>query len=321
MATSKSKLLITGASGYLGQHLLASILSKDNESIQKKYDIFAIYHRSSAFEAAVLASGLSNVHSLDLTDTVAVDNYLQNYGPFDICIHLAALSSPAICENNPDLAKRLNVPISFFQSLRRSSCFVVITSTDQVYDGNKGNPYVEEDTANPVNTYGRTKLELEQWIMDNYQDSIILRSSILLGPKASLSSDAHDTFLHFCHSRRAEPTTYYTDERRSVLAVMDAVRVFEYILWNIDTPGRLPAGIYNMGGPESISRYDMALAVQKYISSSADTLLPVVKGQAAGGVPSPLDITMTSQKLYTAVGFRFMTLQDIIPLTFYQEKA
>jgi dTDP-4-dehydrorhamnose reductase len=324
MATAKKKLLITGASGYLGQHFLSSIFSNDNESIQKNYEMFAIYHRSSAFEAAVQSAGLScHVHSLDLTDAVAVDDYLQKYGPFDICFHLAALSSPAVCESNPDLAKSLNVPIHFLQSLLHLKCFLVVTSTDQVYEGNKGSPYVEEDSPHPVNTYGRTKLELEHWIVANYQDAIILRSSILLGPRAPLSSDAHDTFLHFCYSRREDPTTFFTDERRSVLAVMDAFRVFEYVLMSSicgGSLGRIPPGTYNMGGPDSISRYDMALAVQTFIQSSADTILQVTKGQSGGGVPSPLDITMTSQKLYSVTGFKFKSLQEIVPLTFHQEK-
>jgi dTDP-4-dehydrorhamnose reductase len=159
----------------------------------------------------------------------------------------------------------------FFDALRKHSVKIIALSTDQVYDGTHP-PYRETDSAGPCNVYGQSKLEMEDYMLsinngdddDDDDDSghpprsdvIVLRSSIMLGSKAPiLPSIAHGTFLHFCHSREGVETEFYTDERRSVVAVADVVAVIQWLVANDNVAA---AGTFNLGGPQSVSRLEMA---------------------------------------------------------------
>ena len=304
---SKKKVIITGASGYLGQHVLASLDDTD-------YEIHAVYHKMKAFAEAMKGKSV-HVNSLDLTNSDAIDSYFERYGPFDVCLHLAALSSPRICEQEQETARALNVPTHFLNKLVEQDCLIVATSTDQVYGGTKGLPYTESDSSEPLNVYAQTKVQLEEYLSG--KKAALLRSSILLGPKTPFCGEAHDTFLHFCHSRQGQPTTYFTDEYRSVMAVGDVVKIMNYLILNPDAA----RGIYNMGGPHRISRYDMAQAVQQHFEFSEQDVMAARKvDQAPGAIVSPLDITMSSGKLQALVGFDFSSLADIVKTTFVAKK-
>ena len=223
---------------------------------------------------------------------------------------------------------------------------IIALSTDQVYCGTKNalDDYNEEDGAHPCNHYGRTKLALEKYLQTHRlaDAAICLRSSIMLGPKAPLVP-AHDTFLHFCASRRTTPTTYYTDEIRNVIAVSDVVEIVLRCASLITTAANnsnsnsvvVQPGVYCMGGPMAVNRHDMAVAVLTYLlppvedangnspSSQISTLaMAQRKAEQLPGpttaVAAPLNIAMNSSKLVEAVGMtgKMKSLSEIVALTF-----
>jgi dTDP-4-dehydrorhamnose reductase len=63
------------------------------------------------------------------------------------------------------------------EEAQRLNAVFVHYSTDYVFDGKKGTPYVEEDTPNPLNFYGRSKLEGERMVQEAGGISLILRTS------------------------------------------------------------------------------------------------------------------------------------------------
>jgi dTDP-4-dehydrorhamnose reductase len=292
-SNSKSKVLITGASGYLGHHLLASL-----NTFTAEFDIYGIYNTSSSLKFDDI-----QLSQLDLTDKQQLDSYFTRHGPFDYCLHLAALSTPRVCQAEPDKATAVNVPHYLLQLLGSTTKLIVL-STDQVYGGDKGSPYLETDEPNPLNHYAQTKVWLEQAC----PNAVILRSSIMLGPKVT---GAHDTFLHFVASRDGQETTYFTNECRSVVSVKDVVKILIHFLQHDFQPD-----IYNMGGPLRVSRYDMALAVANHLKMDTKFVVAAEKLPQEGAVPSPLDITMDSNKLQTVVGFQFQDLMDMVKATF-----
>ena len=192
-------------------------------------------------------------------------------------------------------------------------------------------PFIETDVATPCNTYARSKLEMENYLLEKKKDNghlsvALLRSSIILGPRAPFLS-AHDTFLHFCESRGKDPkeTTFYTDERRSVVSVFDVVDTIKWFVANISatrtestcpSPSQNVDGVYNMGGPDSISRYDMAAAVFDHFGYDKNKFLIAAEKKnqpQQAGVASPLDITMNSQKVYDMTGLTsFKSLRDMV---------
>ena len=309
------RILITGVSGYLGQHLLHKLLISST-SDSENYVIHALYRKLEGFEESVrhaIKCPKAKVYfaTFDITNAASISDYVQRHGTFHICIHLAALSSPAICEGDIDQAWALNVPTHLFQALGETP--IVALSTDQVYDGHTP-IYNELDAPNPMNVYGKTKVEMEQHLLLTYPKVVCLRSSIILGKLAPFGK-AHSTFLHFCASQATMETSFYTDEIRNVIAVNDVVAVLEWFCENGIT--EQTRGVYNMGGKTRASRFDMAQITASECGHSSELVAPARKAdQSKGDVPSPLDISMNSTKLENLVGLEFQGLDEIVRATF-----
>lgn len=318
----KRRIVLTGASGFLGQHLLSSFLFSPSH-----FEIFVLFGGSSDKEEfmhaiqSIETPVTTHLQALDLSDAAAAKQWVEAQAPpLDLCLHLAALSSPRLCEEHPERAHATNNPTAFLEALAVARVPTVILSTDQVYDGTTEALYRETDATHPVNTYGQTKVALEHSLAEIFTKHSIphvsLRSSIILGPRAPLS-EAHDTFLHFCEKRGREQqeTTFYTDEIRNVVSVQNVVSVLLYFCRQGISPAA--CGVYNMGGKDQASRYDMAQAVCAHFGYKTDILIAAEKANLPpSGVASPLDISMDSTKLETLTGVQFKGLQDIVKDTF-----
>lgn len=320
------KILITGCSGYLGQHFLYHFLQKS-----KKDEIHAIFSDSKNFEKDVrshpttcsLVERMTNIsfNSVDLTNRVQLDQFFENHKDraFDICFHFAALSSPQHCHKNREKARAINVPRHLFDKLRDTT--LVALSTDQVYCGTKA-PYGDEAEINPVNEYGQTKAEMEDVILSDKsrcKPAICLRSSIILGPHAPYGN-AHSTFLHFCQSRQDQETIFFIDEIRSVVFVGDVVNVLLFFYHAVKSGDiMIPSRAYNMGGPDAVSRMDIARAVAQKLGFSINNWNPAAKSDlnvSEADMNSPLNISMISVELEQFVHFRFYGLDELIARSF-----
>ena len=93
----------------------------------------------------------------------------------ELVLHAAAWTKVDAAESDPDGARRVNVQGT--RSVVELGAPVVYYSSDYVFDGTKGEPYVESDPTSPLGVYGRTKLEGEQEVRDGW----IVRSSWLFG--------------------------------------------------------------------------------------------------------------------------------------------
>jgi dTDP-4-dehydrorhamnose reductase len=316
-------IVVTGASGYLGQHLLQSLLTTPPPSGQAHH-ITALYNRCEGFDVAVqgverAADVTVQTQSLDLTDTEAITSWKASASHIDVCVHTAAISNPRACQEDPDQALAINCPKAFFAALENVP--IIVLSTDQVYDGTKETTlYVESDPTNPVNTYGATKVAMEEYLQKHHASKFVaLRSSIIIGPKAPLVS-AHATFLHFCESRRDEDTTYFTNEYRTVISLVHVLNVIYWWIQNMPTRTttmttiQSKSGIYNMGGPHRVNRLEMAKAVFSYFNYDEKYLLPSKQTSES----SPLDISMDSGKLQsmTSLTYQPETLEALVQSAF-----
>ena len=312
----KVHLILTGASGYLGQHILSDWIQNGLKDIgDSQFQITALYHKSETFPKALKTFRENHpchptisevvVSSLDLTNPSESDfNSLLQPQSFTMLVHTAALSSPRVCQANPELARALNVPTKFLDAfLLKSSASIVALSTDQVYDGNQvsGSCYKEDEkeVLQPVNVYGQTKLELEAYLSKQQQQSrlVALRSSIILGPKAPIDPDgAHGTFLDFCQSRgkEKEATTFFTNEYRSVVRVDTVIQTVNGVLSKMaNGSANFTSVVYNMGGPFRVNRMEMAKAVFSKFGYDSSLLIEAEQSSPM----SPLDISMDSSLL------------------------
>ncbi len=153
------RALITGASGQLGQSLL----------MQKNHQ-----HELIAF----------NRDQLDITNFDRLTDVFEKSKP-DVLINLAAYTNVDKAETEIDLAFAVNAIAvkNLAQLTNQYEIPIIHLSTDYVFSGDKRSPYLETDTPNPVNVYGKSKLAGEVAIRECNPRHIILRSSWIFSDK------------------------------------------------------------------------------------------------------------------------------------------
>ena len=100
-------------------------------------------------------------------------------GPGDVVINCAAWTDVDGAEEHEDEALRVNRDGA--RNVAEAAGAVVYVSSDYVFDGTKGEPYLESDPVNPLSAYGRTKLEGERATAEANPRHFIARSSWLFG--------------------------------------------------------------------------------------------------------------------------------------------
>jgi dTDP-4-dehydrorhamnose reductase len=120
---------------------------------------------------------------LDVTDADRVRDVVAGFKP-DVVIHTAAWTETAGCEGDPALAMRVNGEATglIAELCERAGAAIVYISTNEVFDGDKGSPYTEDDPPNPINAYGRSKLDGEERVKGAAKRWCIVRTSWLHGP-------------------------------------------------------------------------------------------------------------------------------------------
>lgn len=127
-----------------------------------------------------LASALADAFADERPEQISEDEWditrpRAGLGPFDLVLHTAAWTNVDGAEQNPAVARAVNVEGT--RNVVALGAPVVYYSTDYVFDGCKGSPYVESDEPGPQSVYGRTKLDGEREVRDGW----IVRSSWLFG--------------------------------------------------------------------------------------------------------------------------------------------
>ena len=153
----------------------------------------------------------------------------------DILIHVAAYTDVDGCERNEEKAFAVNAEGTKNVALAASRCRakLVYLSTDYVFDGSKTEPYVESDLPHPLNVYGRSKLQGEQYVQEWVKNGLIVRTQWLYGRYgknfvASVLRQAREKkALSIVNDQMGSPT-YTADLAKaiSVLIQFDAQGIF-----------------------------------------------------------------------------------------------
>jgi dTDP-4-dehydrorhamnose reductase len=122
---------------------------------------------------------LSHEEALDIRDAGALHTAVHAFAP-DCILHCAAYTDVDGAEVDEDTAEAVNVvgTRNVVRAVRGTHSTVVYFSTDYVFDGAKGRPYVESDLPEPLNVYGRTKLAGEQEVL-GWARGVVVRTSWL----------------------------------------------------------------------------------------------------------------------------------------------
>ncbi|MHB0912265.1 MAG: dTDP-4-dehydrorhamnose reductase [Armatimonadota bacterium] len=154
------KILLTGAGGMLGHDLVEALSGHELVTT----DVAGDYRR------------------MDITDSEAVLDTIGEVRP-DLVIHSAAYTDVDGCSANPDLAFKVNAAGTWnvAAACAEHGAAMVYVSTDFVFDGEKGSPYTEYDTPNPVSAYGASKYAGEVHVRTLVPRHYIVRTAWLYG--------------------------------------------------------------------------------------------------------------------------------------------
>lgn len=124
---------------------------------------------------------LTDTDSMDITKLGQVEKVFKDFKP-EWLVHGAALTNVDGCEENPELAEKINHLGTeiLARVCKKHNCKMIYISTDYVFDGSKKEPYLETDTPNPKSVYGKTKLAGEKEVQE-VSGGYILRTSWVYG--------------------------------------------------------------------------------------------------------------------------------------------
>ncbi len=220
------KVAITGVTGRLGGAL-------------------ARHHRALGNEVLAL-----DRQRLDVSRPETLADSLKD-AAFDVLLHPAAMTILEACEDEPDLAYRVNAvaPGILAEVCAARSLPMVHVSTDYVFAGDRAGECVETDPTKPINHYGRTKLAGEEAVLKAHPHAWVARVSWLFGPE-------RPGFVEAMLERAAkgEPLAAIDDKVSCPTYVDDAAIAFDRLLEVTDTPG----GIVHVCNPGPTSWHGIA---------------------------------------------------------------
>lgn len=266
------KVLITGANGFLGQHLCLDLSTED-------YDIFAVSRGQSR-----IPKGNYEYCELDLTDENDVKNFLNKIKP-EIIVHTAALSKPDECEDDRERCIAVNVSATRFL-VEHSRTFIkkfIYTSTDFIFGEN--GPHDEGDIPAPLNFYGESKLKAETFLKQSGIPYAIVRPVFIYG---RVWEGLRPSFLHWVKTNleQNKKIKVVNDQVRTPTFVGDICNGIKAIIQKDKT------GDFHLAGKDLVSPYEMAVAVAKALyldkdlieSVTADTFVEKVKRAKRSGL-------------------------------------
>ena len=269
------KLLLTGASGFLG--------NKIADFYKEKYLLFTPTHSE-----------------MDITDEQSVSEYFAKHTP-DIVIHCAAISDTGTCEKNPELSFQVNLTgsenIAKVSASYGAKC--VLCSSDQVYcnsDYDNTNP--ESDNVNPYNVYGKHKLAAEKSCLVHNPESVHLRLAWMYDSNIDMNIPRNDFAKQLLRSiQEKSDLALPVNDKRGIADVWEVVK-------NIESTFDLPGGVYNFGSSNQKSTYETAVSVLSSLSCDTSHLIEKVYDR-------PRNLSMCQDNL-NSFGIYFSSTEDAL---------
>lgn len=273
-------VLITGASGFVGENLAHRFVQDCKLSL-------ACGQQRPRAKA-------DKIFSVDLS---VQDHFSRALGDLtvDTVVHTAAMVSPDLCERDPRMALAVNVEgtLEVARWTEARGAKMIYFSTDLVFDGKKG-CYREEDAPDPLNVYGRTKLEAEEKVASTCTRWVIVRLALSYGTTRGARGD----WTWSMRRALAEGKTLrlFTDQFRTPAYVGDTAEA----VFRLARTGK--NGIYHLGGGERVSRYGFGRKFCRLFGLDEERFVPIRMEEAEMAAPRAPDCSLDTAKLTRDIG-------------------
>ncbi len=191
--------------------------------------------------------------SLDITDAQRVEAAVAKADP-QVVVNAAAYNQVDIAEKEPMAAYQANALAvrNLAMACRQTDANLVHYSTDYVFDGTKGTPYVEADAPHPLGAYAVSKLAGELYAQAYLDTPLVIRTSGVFGPGGMFTPRGNFVELMLRLAKGNNPIRVVEDHVASpTYAPAIASRTADLVERNI-------RGLFHMGGGQAISWYDYA---------------------------------------------------------------
>ena len=274
-----ARILIAGSSGLLGLNLVQEVMTA--------HDVIGV-------DRGKLVNAPFKLIKADLLDAGAVDSVLDSAQP-DWLINCVALPDLDACEDNPDLARRLNtdLPAQLARACKLRGVTFAHISTDAVFDGEKDGFYTEDDAPNPLGVYARTKMESEQIVLAENSDAIVARVNFYgwsLSGRRSLAEFFHHNLTH------NKSMSGFTDVRFCPMLVNHTARLLiKMIQKNL-------SGLYHLVGPQAMSKYQFGIEIARRFGLREAEISPKSINTSSLTARRAHNLCLSTNKLSTALG-------------------
>jgi dTDP-4-dehydrorhamnose reductase len=287
------RLLITGATGFVGSHL--AYRARHHWRV---YGTFYSHKNPPPWIEAI---------RFDLTK----DNpslLLNTINP-DRVVHAAAIARTEACHRDPETAHQVNVKGSerLATACATRKIPFIFLSTDMVFDGTNP-PYSESSFPNPQTHYGQTKLAAEEAIQAKLPTATIVRSNLVYGHGLGWSTSFSDYILSTL--KKDGKVVLFEDQYRSPISVRN---LSDALLEIVENPLKK---LIHLSGPDRISRLDFGrkLAVTKGIDPQ--NIQANRMADSSLNIPFPVDTSFDISLAKTSINTKLLGIQDGLELEY-----
>jgi dTDP-4-dehydrorhamnose reductase len=281
------RIFLTGAYGQVGWEL--------NRGLLPYGEIFA-----------------SDKDTLDLLDPAAIRRSVRDFKP-NVIINAAAYTAVDRAEAERDLCRKLNadVPSVLAGEAAALGAWMVHYSTDYVFNGNNGRPWTEDDTPDPINFYGLSKLEGDMAVAEKCSKHLVFRTSWVYASRGSnflltmLRLFKEKNELSIVDDQIGSPTWARYIAQTTLMALKEAH----------DADDARLSGVYNLAASGTTSWYNFAREIRDYFGGCENvTLRPVPSSEYPTLAARPRWSVLSAEKLGRVFGIHSVSWREAMKL-------
>jgi dTDP-4-dehydrorhamnose reductase len=285
-----SRILLLGSSGQLGITLLSDL--------KKDFDVHSLSRPQ-----------------LNLSKKDELIKIIEQSEP-EILINACAFTDVDEAEKQPEKAFKVNSELPFLlaEISKNTGCLLVHYSTDFVFNGEKKEPYTEEDLCEPINSYGNSKRQGELSILESGCRNLILRTSWIFSPYRKnflltiLELASRQDQLRIVNDQIGCPTSTYliSDVTRELLSKFLRDKDFELGLYHLASKGKTSWFEFTQ---EIIK---LAKKINLRIKLSENDIIPILSEQYPLPAKRPRNSVLDTSKISNILDESLLTWQSCL---------